>query len=218
MNKESKLSLKNFTQCLVLFAVFILYTVVVKFVDVSAIGPMGSTVGLSGINGAFAETFGYNEAFYQISKYLGYAVLGVAACFAFLGLFQLVTRKSIKEVDPAIMILGGFYLIVIGFYVLFEAIVINYRPVILDEGLEASYPSSHTMLAICVAVSGLIMLKRYIKNRTVLTAVRCFLIAVTAAVVVFRLFSGVHWFSDILGSVILSASLCAGFKELVSFK
>lgn len=214
-DNDNRLSIKQFTPALILFLLFIVFTIIVRFVDVDSIGPLGSLVGLSGINGAFAGTFGFNEAFYDLSKYLGYATLGVAACFALIGFMQLIKEKSIRKVDKEILILGGFYLVVIGFYVLFEALVINYRPVILDEGLESSYPSSHTMLAICVAVSGLLLIGRYIKNSTRLMIVRCFLIVIAAAVVIFRLFSGVHWFTDIVGSVLLSSALCAFFAAVI---
>ncbi len=214
-DKRTDLNIGRFVPAMLLFVLFLIFTLIVRLVDVSPIGPEGSSVGLSWLNGAFAGTFGFNEAFYDLSKYLGYASLGVAACFALLGLVQLIRGKSIRKVDPAILMLGGFYVVVIVFYALFEVLIINYRPVILDEGLEASYPSTHTMLAICVAVSGLILAGRYIGNGVRLTAFRCFLIVIMAAVVIFRLLSGVHWLTDIVGSLLLSSALCLAFKELV---
>lgn len=218
MNADNRtgVNIGRFVPSMLLFVLFFIFTLIVRIVDVSAIGPLGSAVGLSGLNGAFADAFGFNEALYDLSKYLGYATLGVAACFAILGLSQLVKGKSLRKVDPAILCLGGFYVVVIAFYALFEVLIINYRPVILDEGLEASYPSSHTMLAVCVAVSGLMMAGRYIRSGTRLIVFRCFLIVIMAAVVVFRLFSGVHWLTDILGSLLLSSALCTAFAELVS--
>ncbi|MCR5278425.1 MAG: phosphatase PAP2 family protein [Lachnospiraceae bacterium] len=205
--------IKKYGLSIFLFFGFVVFSLFVRTIDVAPIGPADTSVGFAGLNGAFAETFGFNEAFYKLSEYFGYACLGVAACFAFLGLWQLIKGKSIKKVDREIIILGFFYIIVIGFYILFDKVAFNYRPVMLENELEASYPSSHTMLAFCVVVSGLMLVKKYITNKTMLTAVRCFLIVILAATVIFRLFSGVHWFTDIIGGIILSLALCSFFYD-----
>ncbi len=210
----TKKKISDFAPSILIFVFFLIYTVLVKFTGVAAIGPKGSVVGFAGLNGAFENNFGFNEAFYKLSEYFGYAALGVAACFAFMGLYQLITRKKLKKVDREILLLGNLYVAVIVFYALFEFVIINYRPVILEEELEASYPSSHTMLAVTVLVSALMTVGNYIKNEKLLIAVRCFLIVLCGAIVIFRFLSGVHWVTDIVGGLILSAALCLWFDEM----
>ncbi|MCR4728206.1 MAG: phosphatase PAP2 family protein [Lachnospiraceae bacterium] len=217
----SKKRLTGFLLPAVLFIVFVAYTFVVKYVGVEAIGPEGSKVGLAGINGAFFEKFGYNATFHRISELLGYAAIGVALCFAAIGAMELIKGKSIKKVDIRIILLGIFYVLVVAFYALFEVLVINYRPVILDEGLEASYPSSHTMLAVCVLATAVILIRELLNKSGIRTAINILLTVLLVAIVVFRLFSGVHWFTDIIGALLLSASLCslyhAGIKCAVKY-
>ena len=218
MNKKR---LSGFLLPVVLFIVFVAYTVIVKYVGVEAIGPEGSKVGLAGINGAFFERFGYNATFYRVSELLGYAAIGVALCFAAIGALQLIKGKSIKKVDIRIILLGIFYALVVAFYVLFEVLIINYRPVILEEGLEASYPSSHTMLAVCVLATAVILVKELLNKSGMRTAIMVLFSILLVAIVAFRLFSGVHWFTDIIGALLLSASLCtlyyAGIKNAVKY-
>ena len=190
---------------LVLFAVF---TCLVKVVNVAPIGPEGTSVGFYQINGLFHEIFDFDETFYKISEVLGILALLVCGLFGCVGLLQLIKRKSLKKVDRDIWVLAGFYVVVLACYVLFEKIVINYRPIILDEGLEASYPSSHTILSLCVFASAVYMIERYLKNQKTLRVV----LGVAAVVlsvftVIARAYSGVHWLTDIIGGVLLSLAL-----------
>ena len=101
------------------------------------------------------------------------------------------------------------------FYLLFEVLKLNWRPVILKEGLEASYPSTHTLLAVCAAGGAAIFLSR-LKIRRELRligiAALCFVGFMT---VLCRLLSGVHWVTDVLGGVILGAALLQLYRTLL---
>ncbi len=189
--------------CFVLFLILIL---LVKTVGVDAIGPQGTEVGLAKINGFFSERIVYNDIFYKITELLGYLAILICAAFGAFGLYQIIKGKSLKAVDKDILILGAFYIAVIAVYVFFEKVVISYRPVILDEGLEASFPSSHTMLSVCVFISAIMQLETRLPFRFVkpVSAAGILLAAIT---VLFRFLSGVHWFTDILGGILISASL-----------
>lgn len=199
---------KNFTITGLLFLSFLLFTCIVKTVDVKAIGPKGSSVGLAAINQFVFQRLGVHLGWYTVTDWLGVAALLTACGFALVGLTQLLRRKSLLKVDGGILLLGAFYVAAAAVYVLFECVVVNYRPIILHTELEASYPSSHTMLVICVMSTAIMQSRRLLPEkkglRIFLDGAAVLLIVVT---VVGRLLSGVHWFTDILAGVLLSSAL-----------
>lgn len=198
----------NFMITGVLFVVFVLYTLLVMFVDVKAIGPQGSEIGFASVNQFFMDAVGgYHSLWYNITDILGKLALLIVVVFAGVGLVQWIQRKSILKIDSSILALGAFYVVVMAFYVLFEVFVINYRPVILEEGLEASYPSSHTVLVCCVMTTAIMQCIRLIKNVMIRNTAVFFSALMIVVMVVGRLLSGVHWFTDIIGGVLLSVAL-----------
>ena len=186
---------------------FVLWTVLILFVDVQAIGPEGSSVGFASLNGFVHNITGVNMSLYVITDWLGLVPIGVAFGFAVLGLVQWIKRKSLLKVDRSILALGGFYIIVMAVYVLFEIVVINYRPTLINGYLEASYPSSTTMLVMCVMPTAMVQFRTRIKNdkfrRCIMLAVAVFI----AFMVIGRLVSGVHWITDIIGGALFSAAI-----------
>lgn len=220
MNKTKK----NFLISGILLIFAIIYTILVQKIDVKPIGPENSSVGFATVNEAVANkigentTLGYSETLYDITKYLGYLSLAMCVVYAFIGLIQLLKRKSIFKVDKEIFMLAAFYIVVIALYALFEIYVVNYRPVIMEEGLEASYPSSHTMLAMCVCGSAIILNKKLFKDFKQIKIVNILCAVLMVATVVGRLLSGVHWFSDIIGSIIISSALLMSFYSLINVK
>lgn len=196
---------------------FVFFTIIVKTVDVKPIGPEQSQVGLASLNQAVAHLVGVNLLWYDITGWLGGVAILVALSFAALGLSQLIRRRSLLKVDMRILLLGAFYVIVGTFYLLFEVMVVNYRPVILETSLEASYPSSHTVIAICIMGTAMLMFHHYLRGKkpwlAALDGLSILLIAVT---VVGRLISGVHWFTDIIGGVILSCALIMLYYSAVT--
>ena len=188
-------------------AAFVLWTVLVSFVDVRAIGPNGSSVGFAALNGYVHERIGVNLLLYTITDWLGLVPIGVAFGFAMLGLAQWIKRKSLLKVDRSLLALGGFYMVVLAAYIFFEIVVINYRPTLIDCYLEASYPSSTTMLVMCVMPTAMMQLRARIKNDVFR---RCVMISIAVFIVfmvIGRLVSGVHWLSDIIGGALMSAGL-----------
>lgn len=211
MLKKSKQSL---IMAASLFLLFIIFTVMVKTIDVRPIGPEQSSVGFASVNKFVFELFGVNPLWYNVSEWMGAAAMATAFGFAMAGLFQLVTRRSIRKVDVPILVLGAFYGILAACYVFFEVVVINYRPVILTQGsvLEASFPSSHTMASICIMATAMIEFHDYLrKRRGWLMAADTAAVLILVLTVVGRMLSGVHWFTDIVAGVILSAALIALF-------
>ncbi|MBR0082319.1 MAG: phosphatase PAP2 family protein [Clostridia bacterium] len=193
---------------------FLALIAIVKWVDVAAIGPEGTSVGLSHLNGAVASALGFQETWYKITKLTGYVAFAVIAAFAVLGGWQLISRKSLAKVDRKLLFLAGLYVVTAVLYVVFEKVVINYRPVIVpgDAGPEASFPSTHTMLAVVVFGSALLLLPDYLADRRLLLGARCVVCALLLVTVIGRLLSGVHWLTDILGGILLGAFLLAAFR------
>ena len=114
--------------------------------------------------------------------------------------------------------LGLFYFTVIGFYILFEFAVINYRPIILDGGLSASFPSSTTLIVVSIMGTAIIEFNYYLKNRKTLKFVAISLsAAIYLVTVIGRQISGVHWFTDILGGLLLGSALTMLYYSLLNY-
>lgn len=195
----------------------IIYTLLVKFVDVKAIGPNGSEVGFAWLNKIFHNLLGEHMVIYKISEVLGYVVMLLVVIYGCIGLYQLIKRKSLLKVDKEIIKLGVFYVLMLVVYVLFEKIEINYRPVLMDGVLEASYPSSHTILALCICFSSLITSKKYF-NKLYVKKINLITIILTGLVLLLRTISGVHWISDIIGGIIISLTLVSYYQLAYYYK
>lgn len=204
MEKKNK---KRLVLGVSLVVAFVLWTILVCFVDVRAIGPEGSSVGFAALNGFVHELTGVNWLLYTITDWLGIVPIAVALGFAILGLVQLIKRKSLWKVDHRILALGVFYIVVMVAYIFFEVVVINYRPTLIDGYLEASYPSSTTMLVMCVMPTAAMQLNARIKNTVLRRCAVITIVVFTAFMVIGRLVSGVHWITDIIGGALLSAGL-----------
>lgn len=163
--------------------------------------------GLCSFNKLVHSLTGVHMAFYTLTDWLGLIPLGFMLGFALLGLVQLVKRRSLFRVDADILVLGGFYIVVIAAYFLFETVVVNYRPVLIDGYLEASYPSSTTLLVLCVMPTAVLQLNERMQNPKARKAVAYSMTAFTVFMVIGRLISGVHWVTDIIGGFLLSVGL-----------
>ena len=188
-------------------AAFMLWTAAICLIDVQAIGPLESRVGFATLNRFFHSLTGVHMALYTITDWLSLIPLASVLAFAALGLTQWLQRKKLSKVDHSILLLGGFYIVVMALYALFEFVVINYRPVLINGILEASYPSSTTMLVLTVMPSTIMQLNTRIKTPAHKQWVLWTITVFSAFMVIGRLVSGVHWFTDIIGGALLSAGL-----------
>lgn len=203
---KEKIQRSLWTMLVALFA-FIAWTVVITKVDLQAVGPEGTVVGFATINSAFHEWTGVHMWLYEITDWLGLVPIVFVLGFGMLGLIQLIKRRNFFKVDSDILTLGMFYILVMAAYVIFEIFAINYRPVLIEGRLEASYPSSTTLLVLCVMPTAIMQLNNRIKN-VVLRKVTVVSISLfTTFMVVGRLVSGVHWITDIVGGALLSIGL-----------
>lgn len=209
---------KDLVISLSLLAAFALWTIALIFIDVQAIGPGSSSVGLATINAMFHDWTGVHMVIYTITDWLGLVPVAFGFGFASLGLIQWIQRKNLFHVDFSLLVLGGFYMIVLAAYLLFEAHVVNYRPVLINGYLEASYPSSTTMLVMCVMHTAMMQLNSRIQNAAFRQCVRILIALFIGFMVIGRLLSGVHWLTDIIGGALLSAGLVMVYHTVSKLK
>lgn len=206
---------RNFLISGILLLIAITFTILVKVVDVKQIGVNNSSIGFATLNQFIFETTGVNMIWYHITDWLGLIPVFMAIVYAFIGLIQLIKRRSIFKVDKDIILLGLYYIIVIALYVFFEKVIINYRPILMNGFLEASYPSSHTLMTICICGSSILINKKLFNNK-ITKVINYLSIIIITITVVGRLISGVHWFTDIIGGILISSGLLMTFYSLLS--
>ena len=200
-----------------LIGAFALWTVLIRRVDVQAVGQNGTKVGFADFNVWFHQLTGVNMTLYTITDWLGLVPIFICLSFGGLGLVQLIKRRSLLRVDSDILLLGVYYVLVIVCYLIFEMIPINYRPVLIEGRLEASYPSSTTLLVLSVMPTLMCQTYRRVENSLIRKAVATFVIAFSMFMVFGRLISGVHWVTDIIGSILLSAGLYMLYRSVVMY-
>ena len=206
---------KRFLAGVLLLAAFAAWTFAVRTVDVRPIGPRQSDVGFAALNGRFHRLTDVHWALYTLTDWLGLVPIFVCLLFACVGLAQLVRRRSLFRVDLDIRLLGVYYVLVIFCYLLFEAVPINCRPVLIEGVLEASYPSSTTLLVLSVMPTLSFQAERRLKSAAFRRGVKLLATLFSLFMVAGRLLSGVHWLTDIVGAVLLSGGLFSLYKASV---
>ena len=196
---------------------FAAWTFLIQTVDVQPIGPNGSSVGFAALNGWFHQLTGVHWMLYTLTDWLGLVPICVCLIFAGAGFVQLVQRRSLFKVDLDIIMLGVYYVLVIFGYLLFEMVPINYRPILIDGFLEASYPSSTTLLVLSVMPTLYFQAQRRLTQNALRQTICIFSILFSAFMVIGRLISGVHWLTDIVGAALLSSGIFLIYKASVNF-
>ncbi len=194
---------------------FILWTVLIQTVDVQPVGVNGTKVGFAGINTWFHQLTGVHMGIYTATDWLGLVPIAVCIGFGLLGFIQLIRRRSLLKVDRDIILLGVYYILVIIGYLVFEMIPINYRPILIEGAMEASYPSSTTLLVLSVMPTLVFQINRRVNHGGVKTAVTILAVLFSAFMVIGRLVAGVHWLTDIIGAILLSVGLYTVYRSAI---
>ena len=97
---------------------FVIWTVLIQRVDVQTLGVNGTDIGFATINCWFHQLTGVHMEIYTITDWLGLVPIFICMIFDGIGCVQLM-----KEMIP-----------------------INYRPILIEGFMEASYPSLTTLL------------------------------------------------------------------------
>jgi undecaprenyl-diphosphatase len=87
--------------------------------------------------------------------------------------------------------------------------------VLIEGVLEASYPSSTTLLVLCVIPTAVMQLNRRTKSCRLNKLLTRLLTVFSAFMVAGRVLSGVHWLSDIIGGLLLSAGLVLLYAGII---
>ena len=212
MNTQEK---KTLGAGLLLLAAFVLWTVLIQSVDVQPLGQNGTDIGFAALNCWFHRLCGVHMMIYTATDWLGLVPIAVCLCFGGIGFAQLLKRKSLFRVDADIILLGVYYVLVIAGYLIFESIPINYRPIPINGVMEASYPSSTTLLVLSVMPTLNLQARRRIGNQALKRTICVASAVFTLLMVLGRTVAGVHWLTDILGAVLLSAGLFLLYKACV---
>ena len=178
-------------QGIVDLAAFAVWTWLVQTVDVRQAGQAGAAVGFAAWNCFVHGSLGVHMWLYTLTDWLGLVPVAVAMVF------------GIRDM----IFLGLYYVVVIFCYLFFEMFPINYRPILIEGRMEASYPSSTTLLVLCVMPTLVFQVKRRVKHSFIQKITAALAMAFSVFMVVGRLISGVHWLTDIVGSVLLSVGL-----------
>ena len=208
---------KLFITGIVLVLAFVIWTVLIQTVDVQPVGQNGTNVGFATLNCLFHKLTGVHMTIYHITDWLGLVPIFCCLIFGGVGFAQLIKRRSLFKVDSDIIILGIYYIAVIFGYLIFEIIPVNYRPILIDGIMEASYPSSTTLLVLSVMPTVSFQVNHRIKNTFIRKSVNLYVILFMLFMVISRTVSGVHWLTDIVGSVIFSSGLYLIYKSAVLF-
>ena len=198
-----------------LILIFILWTILIQTVDVQQAGVNGTKVGFAGINTWFHGLTGVHMGLYTVTDWLGLVPIVICVGFGLLGLVQLIKRRSLRKVDQDIILLGIYYILVILGYLIFEMIPINYRPILIEGAMEASYPSSTTLLVLSVMPTLVFQVNRRAQSDAARRITAVFAVLFSLFMVIGRLVSGVHWLTDIIGAVLLSAGLYILYRSAV---
>lgn len=201
---------------LILLVLFVVFTLGVCLYDVCPIGPQGSQIGFAHVNEAVFSLLGQSSFWYALTKGIGLVAILALGLWACLGLSQLIGRKSLAKIDRPLWALVGAMVLVGALYVFFEIVIVNYRPVLTDGVLEASYPSSHTMLGVCVFLLSTVLIPKYISSPVLAKLLQALAVGMAVITPVGRLLSGVHWFTDIVGALLLSAVVIGVYYLLLA--
>lgn len=208
---------RNLVISVILILLAIIFTILVKNVDVNTLGANGSNIGFSTLNRSVFDNIGVNMTWYNITNCLGIISIIIALAYVLIGLIQLVKRKNVFKVDKEIIALGIFYVILAALYIAFEIFIVNYRPILMDGELEASYPSSHTMLTIFICGSAILINSKLFNDNKIPKITNVVALILMIVTVIGRLLSGVHWFTDILGGIIIASALLMSYYTVLDY-
>ena len=124
------------------------------------------------------------------------------AVFVVLGLYQWISRKSLKKVDKHLLWMPLPLALMAIVYVVFDKLwILSTRP---DGSGEPSFPSTHVMVVTTIFLLTAIAIRKYIKSRTMRVVLDILMLALITLVCFGRVLANMHWVSDVIGGLIFA--------------
>ena len=121
------------------------------------------------------------------------------AIFVCLGIYQWVTRKSLKKVDPELLWMPLPLALMALTYLIFEYIfVLNTRP---NGSGEPSFPSTHVMVVTTIFFLVTMILPKYVKNKTARVILEVLMVIMIGLNATGRVLANMHWPVDVIGGI-----------------
>ena len=209
---------QSFIYMVTAYAVFILFTVLITTVDVKVFKATDSKIGFYSLNTKVLNLISGSEKWDKITD-LGIIFL-MACCLIppFVGFIQLIKRKSLKKVDFCLVAFTISVGILVLFFILFEVVHVNYRPILENGKKKGSYPSSHTLGATFAFLALNSLLLKYVKNKYAYYTLSALLAVISVITIVGRLLCQMHFITDIIGAILLSCAVYFTYDYICSFK
>lgn len=205
MKKLTKENIKQIIFTGLMLVLAVLFTIAVKKIDTAIV--WGKEIGFSNINIAIHNFLQTSETFDKISDIMMVVSALLLGGLVFMATYQLISGKGLKAVDRELVVSGAVLLLTAGIYFLFEAVVINFRPVLIDGYLEASYPSTHVLFSMVVNIISIDYIISKIKNKKIMLPAVISVSVVTVVGFCSRVLSGMHWLTDIVGALLFAGAL-----------
>lgn len=127
------------------------------------------------------------------------SAIAVVVVFACLGLYQWVSRKSLKKVDPQLLWMPLPLAIMAVVYFIFEKlIVLNVRP---NGSGEPSFPSTHVMITATVFFITMLIIPKYVKQKSLRIILEVIMVIMIILICIGRVLANMHWPIDVVGGV-----------------
>ena len=192
---------------------FVVFTLTLKLVDMQS--DSSQFIGWASINIWWRDLIGVHFSWHIISHFIALISLLVLTGILIWQVITVFHRRKLSALtrnwwvfDITLLALGLSYL-------LFQIVAINYRPIQVDGAIEISYPSSHSLLITTTWLLIIFRLRREIQSQTwrrILIIVGWTLMLTG---VIARLLCGYHWFTDIVGGVLLGTVFAAWYQAFV---
>lgn len=124
------------------------------------------------------------------------------AVFVFLGLYQWISRKSIKKVDRQLLWMPVPLILMVITYLLFQYVfVLNTRP---NGSGESSFPSTHVMVVATIFFIAMMILPKYVKSKPIRIILDVLMVVMISLTSVGRVAADMHWVLDVIGAVVFA--------------